>query len=226
MSTEQAGDSGTGQSDELRRRRRKVKVILAVGIIVGLGAVATLAGYTTSIFGGASFATGEGSGFNVLGSFDGGTTWESYASAGDAGQFEFQINPGLMTPGDTVYAPVALKIDPTQNSSPGDAVLKGAQFEAGSNPLQIALIYTVKSLPAAACNATGFGAGTVPPTFPEGVALTVGSGATPLRLTADSAPQNLCFAVTLPSSYSDDQSIQGLSTGKVTWGFDISSATT
>jgi hypothetical protein len=225
MSTEQAGDGGTGQSDELHRRRRKIKVFLAVGIILGLGTVATLAASTTSVFGGATFTTGEGSGFNVQGSFDGGTTWESYATAEAAGTLEFQVDPGLMTPGDTVFAPIALRIDPNDNDYPGDAVLQGGEVET-TNALSAALLYTVKTLPAATCNATGFAGGTVPPTFPDGVALTVGSGATPIRLAADSTPANLCFAVTLPSSYSADKSIQGLSTGKVTWEFAVASVTT
>lgn len=210
----------SSQTDELHRRRRRIKAILAVGIILGLGAVATLAAYTSSVFGQATFATGK---FNVLGSFDGGTNWSSSnATKETAGTLNFQVNPGAMTPGDTVYAPIALKVDPDKNGFDGDAVLEGAEI-ATPNMLSSSLRYVVKSLPYASCNAGGFSGGAVPPGFPNDVPLTDGSTGTPLRLSKNSTPVELCFAVTLPGTYAANQDIQGLSTGKVTWGFEVSS---
>jgi predicted ribosomally synthesized peptide with SipW-like signal peptide len=105
------------------RRRRKVMAIIAGGTALGVAGLVTLAAWNDNewVFGGTSADGGNGVGtssFNVQQYAWSGAT----APAADAEEFDdsedqpgnaltFNVDPSGLTPGDTIYAPVALKTE-------------------------------------------------------------------------------------------------------------------
>ncbi len=183
----------------MRRVDRATRVdrllaILAVGMLLGLGAVATMAAWSDSAFSTGSFGTNA---FNIQGSVDGGTTWAEMATA-PGGTLPFAVNAASLTPGDTVYAPISLRIDPNAQNFGATVSLSGANLTGGN--LTTTLRYAAKSgVSAANCTSSGFAAnGTA--LVAANTALSVGSGSTTFALAKDSTPVSVCFAVTLPSS--------------------------
>lgn len=101
------------------RRRRKVMAIIAGGTALGVAGLVTLAAWNDSewVFGGTGPDGGEGVGtssFNVQQNAWSGATAPTTTSTfddletnpGDA--LVFNVDPTGLTPGDTIYAPVAL----------------------------------------------------------------------------------------------------------------------
>ncbi|WP_241986298.1 SipW-dependent-type signal peptide-containing protein [Cryobacterium psychrophilum] len=88
-------------------RSRKVGAILAGGLVLGVGAAITLAAWNDSEFAQGTFAAGT---FNMVGSTDG-TTYAEHATVGAPATLAFTVNPTLLSPGDVVYAPFAVKLD-------------------------------------------------------------------------------------------------------------------
>jgi predicted ribosomally synthesized peptide with SipW-like signal peptide len=214
---------GTGDDHpKPRARHGRARAFLAGGLVLGVGAAVTLAAWTDNVNAHGDFATGA---WNVQGNvsspFANGTSdanWQEY-STGTGGALAFVVNPTNLTPGDTVYAPIALRVDPTKNSNPASVTLNGATT-SGSTVLMSALTYAAKSgVSAATCNAANFAANGTS-LVPAATALTTGSGSTAFTLAADSTPVSVCFAVTLPSSATTVQSLSG----QAVWTFAASSS--
>lgn len=203
-------------------RKRKVRALLAGGLVLGVGAAITLAAWTDNVFGNSDFATGA-AGWNIQASFSTTATpnWvESDASPGTP--FGFPVARLNLTPGDTVYAPIALRL---QNAQTLDAAvtLNGAVTgtPAGWAPLQAALRYSVTSGGTAEGCAAGTPGGTS--VVAAGTPLTTGSAPNAITLPAAGTPVQLCYAVTLPTGSPLD--LAGRNTGQLIWQFVGTSVT-
>jgi predicted ribosomally synthesized peptide with SipW-like signal peptide len=214
MSADQPGQTAAaGEPDPaLRRHKRKVRVVLALGIILGLGVTATLAAYTSSVFGEAEFQTGT---FNTQGKFRDGQWADFDKGISGVGDFAFELNPLQMMPGDTVYAPVAIRVDPDRASYDAAVTLNGATSTTPTSPLYLALTYSVNNATPANCNATGWGAGSPYPGWPTNAALPTGSTQPVTVPKGNTNGLDFCFALTLPSDFA----VQNAQSGTLEWEF-------
>lgn len=200
-------------------RRFRLRILLALGLLVGCGATITLASWNTN--------------FNVIGSFTS-STFGVQQNVNNAGYVAMTTGAGssftlggAFSPGVVQYFPVSLQT--TQNSIAGTATL-GAATLGGNNPTTLgsALTYSVVNLTGSSqqCGASAFAAaGSYTPNYMVGTAttpasLTTGSSTTlTLPAATSSAPGaavNLCFQMVLPSTASN--SLQGQS-ATATWQF-------
>lgn len=211
----------SGMSDHVQNsnRKRKIRALLAGGLVLGVGAAITLAAWTDNVFGNSDFATGDEA-WNIEADFTptGAGTWvEANVTPGDP--FTFPATRLDLTPGDTVYAPIALRLEPGQDLDAA-VTLNGATGGATDPALTAALRYSVT----AGGTSTACTAGTPGPTaVVTDSALTLGSAPNAITLDADATPVNLCFAVTLPTGTSN--TLSGLQTGQVVWEFTGTSIT-
>jgi predicted ribosomally synthesized peptide with SipW-like signal peptide len=175
-------------------RRDRIRLVLAIGLLLGVGAAITMAAWTDTVFGSGSFGTNA---YNVQGSTDGGTTWAEMATS-PGGTLGFPVNAATLTPGDTVYAAISLRIDPSAANYGATVSLSGATLTGGT--LGTTLRYGAKTgVSAANCSTAGY-AGTGTTLVAGNTTLSTGSGATSFALLQNSTPVSVCFAVTLPSS--------------------------
>jgi predicted ribosomally synthesized peptide with SipW-like signal peptide len=185
--------------------------VLAGGLVLGVGAAATLAAWNDSEFGAASFTAGR---FDIVGATDG-TTFSSHATAGAAATLNFQLAPTAMAPGTTTYALFSVR---TANPSVAGTVQLTAGTPGGTG-LATYLTYGVRTISGTTCNGTTYPAGTAVVT--DGSALTAG-GASTQTVTANGASQvNYCIAVTLPTTAPN--AAQGLTMSQ-TWQFQGTSS--
>jgi predicted ribosomally synthesized peptide with SipW-like signal peptide len=87
-----------------KENRRKVRAILAGGLVLGIGAAVTLASWSDSEFAKGTFGAGH---FNMQGSLNG--TAFSDHPVGTPAQLAFPLDK--LSPGDVVAAPFALRLD-------------------------------------------------------------------------------------------------------------------
>lgn len=99
-------DNTISPDQQNRDRSRKRKALLAGGLVLGIGAAATLAAFTDGEFANGTFSTGK---FNIVGSADG-TTWGDHAAT-DGQALTFSQTTNNLTPGDVVTAPFYIKTD-------------------------------------------------------------------------------------------------------------------
>jgi predicted ribosomally synthesized peptide with SipW-like signal peptide len=200
------------------QRSRKVRAVLASGLVVGIGAAFTLAAWTDNewVFGGAGPNDTPGTKTyhmqqNTVAPFDDEANWVDRPEETNAGRLNFTLNAANLLPGDTVYAPFQLRAKP--GSQKLTALLTTAQQaevpakgDSNSEALYKTLTYTAwVGLDTADCSATGN-----KPSDKELVA----PGST-LDTTSElpiildpGTPVNLCFAMTLPAG-TTDTSLQG-----------------
>ncbi len=198
--------------ESLRRRdvhSRKVRAILAGGLVLGIGATITLAAWNDSEFTQGTFTAGT---FNMVGSTDG-TTYASHATVGAPATLTFTVNPTLLSPGDTVYAPFAVELDATTTNSALVTVSNAATTGTVSN-----LTYTLIQPTAFGCDGATTGtalvaAGNAVGTVPAATTFTLAKGAGGTA----GAPVFLCFKVTAGSGITQGQ------TGTATWQFSATS---
>ncbi|MCX5043416.1 hypothetical protein OG921_09555 [Aldersonia sp. NBC_00410] len=214
MSADQTGRAAdeAGPDPALHRHKRKVRAFLAVGIVLGLGVTATLAAYTTSVFGEAEFQTGT---FNTQGKFRDGEWADFDKGISGVGDFAFELNPLQMVPGDTVYAPAAVRVDPTRASYDAAVTLIGANSTTPTSPLFLALTYSVNSATPANCNADGWTTGTEYSGWPTDDPLTQGSTEAVTVPKDDADGLDFCFALSLPASFE----VQNATSGTMEWEF-------
>jgi predicted ribosomally synthesized peptide with SipW-like signal peptide len=217
-------DSPAAPSDDSKLiRKRKIRALLAGGLVLGVGAAITLAAWTDNVFGKATF-TAEN--WNVQGDFSSGGTgaWDEYDTAGTAGTFNYTTNFDALSPGTTVYAPVALRVGSAAGAGgayAANVTLNGATPTTG--PLTQYLTYTVVSgVAASACTAGTITGGTT--VVAAGSTLGTGSAANAISLPAAGTAVPLCFAVSLPSTVTAAQAA-GKTTGSVTWQFAATAVT-
>ncbi len=203
--------SHESERDDRSVRRRKVRALLAGGLVLGVGAAVTLAAWTDNVFGQAEFSASD---WNIQGNFDG-TTWDEYDTAADAGTFTFSPGFDALVPDDLVTAPLSLRVgDGSGGDFDADVTLQGAQLPA-SSPLSEFLQYSVYTgVPRAACVPDGDRAGGTR-IVSDAPLDTPGS---PFTLPADGTAVDLCFEVYFqPQDAAADAA--GTTTGTVTWQF-------
>jgi predicted ribosomally synthesized peptide with SipW-like signal peptide len=222
-------------------RWTKGRALLAGGLVLGLGAAGTLAAWTDNewVFGGSGNGDGTepntpGTGIyqmqqNTWTGTDGTEEW-SDQSIRNGGALTFTMNPELMVPGKTVYAPMQLRAVAGSEALVG-SLAEGIQSANSQGSLtNSTLLYNALTYGAYAgvtkdaCEAGNVSAGR--PLVPAGSALNVASApdvtfslAAGANAAAAGTPENLCFALTLPANASD--TLQGLSTVPV-WRFTSS----
>ena len=200
--------------DRKRRRSRMIRAILAGGLVLGVGAAVTLAAWNDSEFVTGTFAAGT---FNMQGSTTDGVTFTDHP-VGTPGTLTFTVAPLLLSPGDTVYAPFALRLAANTTNN-ANVVINATPTSTGvvSN-----LTYEVVRTTAFTC-----GSGTVDSTgtslITAGTAVTAVAGPNTFVLnkgapvTLAGATQFLCFKVTAGAGLTQGQ------TGTVTWQFTATS---
>ncbi|MCZ4521679.1 SipW-dependent-type signal peptide-containing protein [Rhodococcus ruber] len=210
------------ESIQNSNRKRKVRALLAGGLVLGIGAAVTLAAWSDNVFGNAEFASGDEP-WNLQGNFaTGAAVWDEYdVSPGGGLQFAIPLKDN-MTPGDVVRAPVGLRLEPGQALG-ASITLTGPTIPAPVPPatttFATALRYTVYSgVTATDCVAGNLGSTTVvAPNSPLGTGTTapivLPSGAPAIAGT----PVELCFVVTLPAGTTN--AVSGQSTGQLVWDF-------
>lgn len=198
------------ESSAPSQRTRKVRALLAGGLVLGVGAAITLAAWNDSEFAGGEFEAGT---FNLEGSLDG-TAFSEHASEAAAAPLNFSIDPTNLSPGDAVSAPFAVRLD-AATTYDASAVVEGVTTTG-----------TVENLTYELTSTDGFGCGT-------GTAATLIDAGTALGgIDADGAAfdlaagtgseagatVNLCFTVTAGENLTQGQS------GTATWEFLATSA--
>ncbi|MFK0240552.1 SipW-dependent-type signal peptide-containing protein [Microbacterium sp. NPDC090281] len=195
---------------EMRERRRlrsrRLRAVLAGGLVLGIGVAATLAAWNDSEYGAASFTAGR---FDIVGAIDG-ATFSSHATTGAAATLNFVLAPTAMAPGNSTYALFSVK---TANPSVAGTLQLTAGTPGGTG-LATYLTYGVRTIAGTTCNSTTYAAGTA--VVADGSALTAGGSATQVVTANGAAQVNYCFAVTLPLTAPN--AAQGL-TMTQTWQF-------
>ncbi|PKQ31030.1 MAG: hypothetical protein CVT62_11275 [Actinobacteria bacterium HGW-Actinobacteria-2] len=199
-------------SQDNRGRRRKVAAILAGGVVVGVGTMATLAAWTDTEYATGTFTGGY---FDLRGSTNQ-TTFSDHTTAGSSAALAFTAPLATqMSPGDVVYAPYALNLFKTSTNA-GTVVVSAPSTTGDVSDLT----YTLFTTSAAGCSAASTPVVTV---VPAGTA--VGSVGTPTSFTVakpansatDGVATYLCFKVTAGAGLSQGQ------TGTATWLFTATS---
>lgn len=99
-----------------RNRSRKIKALLAGGLVLGLGAAVTLAAWTDNEWATATFTSGH---FNLVGSADG-LNFSDHPTTGAPATLSFSTGFNNLSPNTTVAALYALRLDtPTTVSATG-----------------------------------------------------------------------------------------------------------
>lgn len=183
---------------------KRVKAILAGGLVLGVGAAVTLAAWNDSEFASGSFSSGT---FDMVGSADG-TSFTSHAASPGA-PLTFSAGFNNLSPNTTVAAPFVVHLTPATTS---DAVV--SLFSAtGSGTAAANLSYgVIRVASVAACTPAATGTTVVP-------ALTTMSsvtGATSFPLVKstdnvlDGANVVLCIQVTAASGLAQNTTATGI----------------
>lgn len=195
-----------------RLRSRRIRAVLAGGLVLGIGTTVTLAAWNDSEYSAATFTAGR---FDIVGAADG-ATFTNHPTATPAA-LTFTVTPTAMAPGNTTYALFSVK---TVNPSVAGTLQLTAGTPTGTG-LATHLTYGVKTIVGTTCNSAAYALGTSTSVVADASALTA-SGATTQVLTANGATQiNYCIAVTLPTTAAN--AAQGL-TMTQTWQFQGTSS--
>ena len=196
-------------------RRRKVAAVLAGGLVLGVGTMATLASWNDSEFAKATFTAGT---FDMVGAVDGAqSVFSQHTSAGGAATLGFTSTFGNMQPGDTVYAPYALQL--TKDTNYNGTVVISPGTMVGSTA---GLSYTLFTTAVAGCS----GSSTVGSTIVVAGTPLNSVSATPATITLNKttslgtnpgAPVYLCFKVTA------DTNLVQAQTAAPVWNFTATS---
>ncbi|MDN5726917.1 MAG: SipW-dependent-type signal peptide-containing protein [Propionibacteriales bacterium] len=190
-----------------RGRWRKVRALLAGGLVLGVGAAGTLAAWTDTEYAGSTFTSGT---FGIVGATNGSTFSEHPAAPGAT--LTFAPTVGAMVPGSDSYGLFAVR---TTSTSVAGTVTVSTAVSGASNALTTSLRFGVRTISGTTCNAAAYSAGTV--VVADGSTLTSPPTASPQSLAAAGADQqNYCFKLSLPSNA--DNGAQGRST-TVQWTF-------
>lgn len=97
-------------------RGRKLAALLAGGLVLGVGTMATLASWNDSEFASATFTAGR---FNLEGSTDGGATYTEHSTAEAAGVIDFAVPVNNLSPGEIIDGsfPVRLAAGTTHDAT-------------------------------------------------------------------------------------------------------------
>lgn len=172
-------------------RSRRVRALLAGGLVLGLGAAVTLAAWNGSEFAKAQFAAGS---FSFTGSANG-VDFSSHPNAGAAATLTVSGDALNLAPGDETFLPFAVKLEGTNDATvTAVAPAVDGTFAAGD------LTFSSAVVPAWGCDGTAnFAAGS----------------AASFEMSPDDVV-NLCLKVTAAAQTTFSQG----ATGTVTWQFD------
>lgn len=187
----------TPTPDDTRRRRHQLLALGAGGLVLGIGAVVTMAAWSDTEHSNASFDAGR---FGLVASTDGETFADNPASPGLT--LDFDASSALMSPGETSYAAYAVQLTDDSDYA-ADVVLTDS---TGTGTAAQALTYTILATDTFGCSASTTGTELVadqPATSASGTAL--------FSLDAVTDPAFLCVQVT-----AGDTLAQG-STGSIEW---------
>ncbi|MGV0110838.1 SipW-dependent-type signal peptide-containing protein [Arthrobacter sp. CP30] len=190
-------------ADSRHVKRRRVRAILAGGLVLGVGAAVTLAAWNDSEFAIGNFQAGS---FDLVGSTNG-TDFDDHATAAGAATLDFSLNPTNLAPDDVVYAPFSIALDTgttygadvTITSTPVTGTLENVTYEL----LQTTTFGCTADTTGTALVPTATDVGTTPGTAAFSLAAPTGQTL---------APVNLCFKVTAGAIAQGD-------TGSATWEF-------
>lgn len=185
------------------QRGRKLRALLAGGLVLGVGAAVTLAAWTDDEWAIGDFGAGT---FGIEGSTDG-TTFDDHPTEGEAAGLEFELAAQNLSPGDVVAAPFAIRTtaETTYDATVSLAATAASADLAGDLTYGIVEVASVEE-----CSPEATGTAIVP----TGTALGETTGATDISLLAAAEDTSvLCLQVT-----AGDTLTQG-DTGTATWEF-------
>ncbi|WP_240482633.1 SipW-dependent-type signal peptide-containing protein [Microbacterium arborescens] len=196
-----AEPSRADASPDPQRRRRMALALAAGGLVLGVGAIVTLAVWNDSEFATGTFGAGS---FDLQGSTDG-TTFTSDAAA-PGKTLTFTLDADALAPDDVVYAPFAVQLSGTSTNEAAVSVENVIDGAIGDD-----LTYSlfVEDDFGVTCSAA------TPPTGTEVVADRAADATGTVDvfdLTAAGTPVNLCFVVTAGA-------IEQGEAGTITWEF-------
>lgn len=139
--------------DRRRTRGRKIRAILAGGLVLGIGAAVTLAVWTDNEFATGTFRAGT---FNLEGSTTSSTTgYAEHPSAPGATLAFTTPLAGNMSPNSVVYAPFWVRLAANTTSAATLDLTTLATTEAGGTANAANLAYSVYAIgPTATCDST------------------------------------------------------------------------
>lgn len=132
-----------------QEKNRKIRAVLAGGLVLGVGVAVTLAAWNDSEFAEGVFGTGH---FNMQGSTDG-INFNDHASEAPA-SLSFTVEPSTMSPEDTVAAPFVLHLDEKTTNNAKVNVASGLGSGTAVDQLSYAIVQ-VPSLAECTPEATG-----------------------------------------------------------------------
>lgn len=196
-------DTRRAMREGKRLLSRRIRAVLAGGLVFGVGAAMTLAAWNDSEHGNATFTAGR---FDIVGATDG-ATFASHP-VGTPAALTFSAPFSAMAPGTTTYALFSVR---TANPSVAGTLQLSVTSTAGTG-LATYLRYGVRTIAGTTCNGTTYTAGTA--VVPDNSAMSTGGTGTQAVAANGGTTVNYCFAVTLPSTA--DNGAQGL-TAIQTW---------
>lgn len=212
--------------------RGRIMAVLSGAVVLGVGATMTLASWTDTEWVSASLAGDPTVGTSVFeveqnttSPFDGDDANWVHEESNPGGGMVFSAGAMALSPGTTVYAPVALRT--AEDSAAATIQLREAvpatgitiNDPAGSlwDAMELS-VYTSSS--AFDCDAAGVASATSIHTGILGDGTGIADAGATQSLSADSAStQYYCFALTLPASHADDDTLQGRTIAPA-WLFD------
>lgn len=207
MTTDTQQTTGT-TPPERGLKSKRVRAILAGGLVLGVGAAITLAAWNDSEFATGIFAGGA---FSIEGSTDG-TAFTEHAVVDDAAELAFEVNADNLAPSEPVYAGFAVQLTATSTyAATVDIVASSSDTIASS------LTYSLVETATFGCDATAFAAGD--PLVTD-AATTTSTAADIFTLGAVTTPVYLCFEVTPAANLP-----QASPEGTVLWEFAAESTT-
>lgn len=166
-------------------RSRRIAALLAGGIVLGIGATATLAAWNDSEFAKGTFTTGT---FNLQGSTDG-TTFSDHTTAAGAAVMTMSASAAKLSPGDVAYSPFAVQLTTATTNAAVVTVTSASTSGDAAN-----YTYSLFTTSTFGCTSASTPVTTL---VPAGTALTT-TGATPptFAIASSGVATNLCFKVT------------------------------
>ncbi|MDX2358914.1 SipW-dependent-type signal peptide-containing protein [Dietzia sp. PP-33] len=197
---------------QTQNRRKKVRAVMASGLVLGVGAAVTLAAWSDTAWGVSEFGTSD-SAFNIQGHFNATQGWDEFLTKDKAGTMQFGPASTALVPGQPVFQLVGLH----EEKGKLGADITVAQQSVASNALTDKVAVSVADLggdttPPATCSAeaTGFQpVGTL--AAPESSTTRVEKG----------AYKWLCLRAELASDAGLDAA--GIAPAPVYWNFDAQS---
>jgi predicted ribosomally synthesized peptide with SipW-like signal peptide len=201
----------TETTTKRRWRGRRLRAILAGGLVLGVGAAVTLAAWTDNEYATGTFTSGQ---FNLQGSTDN-TTYADHNSAAGAAALSFSAPFSNLSPSQTVYAGFWVRLT-ANTTTAANLQLVGFTGTGAAAPQLTYSIYLIGAT--ATCNAT----------TATGTAIATGllnsttatSTVVPLAAPASGNPgaaQQLCFAITSSALLAQNTTATG------TWQFTATS---